>query len=111
MTKKSKYKIIKTINEMTPYQQAELKSAVNQNLKRVFGKKLRVSEWYYKGGYNNITYYDGYYFLKILDEKNYIFDNDAPRGGRAGDYVIVRENKGNKEAIEFVKKYLQLLEE
>lgn len=111
MTKKTKYKITEIINKMTPCDQSALKEAVNSDLETIINVKLSISEWYYKGGYNNITYYDGYYLREILDKKNCTLGNDAPRGGRAGEYIIVRNNKANREAIEFAKKYLELLEE
>ena len=111
MTKKSKYKITEIINKMTPNDQFALRQAVNSDLEDIINVKLGISEWYYRGGYNNITYYDGYYLREILDKKNCTLGNDAPRGGRAGEYIIVRNNKANREAIEFAKKYLELLED
>lgn len=111
MTKKSKYKITEIINKMTPHDQSALKEAVNSNLERILNVKLSIADWYYKGGYSGVTYYKGYYLREILDKNNYTSGNDAPRGGRAGEYIIVRNNKANREAIEFAKKYLELLEE
>ena len=111
MTKKTKYKITEIINKMTLNDQFALRQAVNSDLEDIINVKLGISEWYYRGGYNNIIYCSGYYLREILDEKNCTLGNDAPRGGRAGDYIIVRNNKANKEAIEFAKKYLELLED
>ena len=111
MTKKTKYKITEIINKMTPCEQDSLKQAVNLDLEKIINVKLSISEGCYKRGYSNIIYYDGYYLRKILYKKNCTLGNDAPRGGRAGEYIIVRNNKANREAIEFAKKYLELLED
>jgi len=96
----SKQKILKMLSEEKP-------NGLNA-LSRGVELKKKEYIWSHIGGRYIITnYYEAYYYKKYLDilEKG----NDATRGGRDGDYVIFRNNKKNRETIEFIKNVINLL--
>lgn len=77
---------------------------INENLK--LGTKIRTSEVtnVYAGGSRFSTTnsewrnYGSPDFFEIQEK-----GNDAKRGGKAGDYIILKNNKHNQKCLEFIK--------
>lgn len=103
MTKIKKMEIIERIKGMSNDEQSCLKSIINRQDCLIYQKHY-IS--FYKGGkWSHREKVTGYYLRMLLDCK---VENDAPKGGQDGDYIIVKNIKANKEAIEFARKFLEI---
>lgn len=111
MTRNKKLKVLNFVGWLAPNDYKDLKhNTIDYNhLEYYLGEKMYYNSW---GGTNRhrklVTGIEASLASnEILEVKEK--GNDAPRGGVTGDYIIFKNNKANKETIEFIKVVLETI--
>lgn len=104
---KSKLKVLERLSGLTQQELQILDQAVEGEVIDL-GKKYRyTSSNYYCSTYIAVEKLSGAVLERFLDIKEQ--GNDAPRGGRDGNYIIFKNTKKNKEIVKLIKELMKLI--
>ena len=84
-----------------------------QELKKVCCDILSGNNKQYKGVYKGTGKHTQYIINKYVNNLKYILDfkagNDAPKGGKIGDYLIFKDNTKNRDVLLLLIEYLTII--
>lgn len=103
MTRKDKMLIIEKIKKMTTNEIKKLQGFLNTDW--IYEEKHRITIYIHSSKFPRHSKQSGYYLNAILGLP---IQNDAPRGGMDGDFILIKENKHNIERVNFAKEFLSI---
>ena len=99
MTKNTRLEIVTLVETLTPTELEQLTDVVEYPMQAFHGE--------YKG--TSKHRYFQFHVAKRMDFMKTKRGNDAPRGGQIGDWIEFNNTKSNRENLNFIKRYLELI--